>query len=64
MFFLVLLTFAMSKKTVKYEKLKAIAACMYPIPDEIVSSCNRILTDDLREINNQFVMLLKQRVSA
>ena len=42
----------------------AIAACMYPIPDEIVSSCNRILTDDLREINNQFVMLLKQRVSA
>ena len=42
----------------------AIAACMYPIPDEIVSFCNRILTDDLREINNQFVMLLKQRVSA
>ena len=33
----------------------AIAACMYPIPDGIVEACDKILTDDLREIKNQFL---------
>ena len=32
----------------------AIAACMYPIPEEMVEKCNSILTDDLREINERF----------
>ena len=35
----------------------AIAACMYPIPDGIVEACDKILTDDLREIKNQFFSL-------
>ena len=35
----------------------AIAACMYPIPDEIAECCNNILTDDLREIKDQFMEL-------
>lgn len=35
----------------------AIAACMYPMPDEIVEACDKILTDDLREIKNQFFSL-------
>ena len=33
----------------------AIAACMYPIPDEIAEKCNEILTDDLRLIVEQFL---------
>ena len=32
----------------------AIAACMYPIPEDMVEKCNSILTDDLREINERF----------
>ena len=32
----------------------AIAACMYPIPDEIAERCDSILTEDLREIKNRF----------
>lgn len=32
----------------------AIAACMYPIPDEIVGRSNNILPEDLREIKDQF----------
>ena len=37
----------------------SIAACCYPIPDEIVNRCNTILTEDLREIKDQFLELLK-----
>lgn len=33
----------------------AIAACMYPIPDAISEKCDAILTDDLREIKDQFI---------
>jgi len=32
----------------------AIAACCYEIPDEIAEKCNRILTDDLRTIIDDF----------
>jgi len=39
----------------------AIAACMYPIPDEILNRCNTILTEDLREIKDKFMELLKER---
>jgi len=39
----------------------AIAACMYPIPDEIAEKCNNILTEDLREIKDQFMELLQER---
>ena len=39
----------------------AIAACMYPIPDEIADKCNSILSEDLREINNKFMNLLMER---
>ena len=33
----------------------AIAACMYPIPEEVAEKCNKILTDDLREIKDKFI---------
>lgn len=33
----------------------AIAACVYPIPEEIVERCNSILTEDLRNIQDQFL---------
>lgn len=33
----------------------AIAACKYPIPDEIAEKCNSILTEDLREIKDRFL---------
>ena len=36
----------------------SIAACMYPIPEDIAERCINILTDDLREINNKFLNLL------
>lgn len=39
----------------------AIAACMYPIPDDIAKKCDELLTDDLREIKNQFVDLVSER---
>ena len=38
-----------------------IAACKYPIPDEIIERCNTILTDDLREINDQFIGFISER---
>ena len=38
-----------------------IAACKYPIPDEIIDRCNTILTDDLREINDQFIGFISER---
>lgn len=39
----------------------AIAACRYPIPDEIAERCDSILTEDLREIKNKFVDLINSR---
>ena len=39
----------------------AIAACMYPIPNDIVKRCNDILTEDLREIKDLFLDLVKNR---
>lgn len=39
----------------------AIAACCYEIPDEIAEKCNNILTDDLREINDDFMALVERR---
>lgn len=39
----------------------AIAACMYPIPDDIAEKCNEILSDDLREIKDRFMDLIEKR---
>ena len=39
----------------------AIAACMYPIPDDIAKRCNDILTDDLREIKDKFITMIEER---
>jgi len=36
----------------------AIAACMYPIPDDIAERCDALLTEDLREIKDRFLELL------
>lgn len=36
----------------------AIAACMYPIPDDIAERCNTILTENLREIKDRFLEAL------
>lgn len=36
-----------------------IAACMYPIPDDIAEICDEILTDDLRWIKNKFIDITK-----
>lgn len=35
----------------------AIAACRYPIPEEMAQECDRLLTDDLRDIQNRFMSL-------
>lgn len=39
----------------------AIAACCYEIPESISDKCNAILTEDLREIQNDFVKLIVTR---
>ena len=39
----------------------AIAACMYPIPEEIAKQCDAILTEDLKEIKDQFVDMISTR---
>ena len=39
----------------------AIAACMYPIPQEIAKRCDSILTDDLKEIKDDFLALIEKR---
>ena len=39
----------------------AIAACSYEIPLSISNKCNAILTDDLREIQNEFDKLIETR---
>ena len=33
----------------------AIAACIYPVPEEITEKCNCILTDDLRAVKDAFI---------
>ncbi len=38
----------------------AIAACMYPIPEDMVERCNNILTADLREIKDVFINLIEK----
>ena len=39
----------------------AIAACVYPIPEEIAERCNNILTEDLRDIKDRFCDLIEKR---
>ena len=39
----------------------AIAACMYPIPDDIAEKCNEILSDDLRKIKDRFIDFIEKR---
>jgi ADP-ribosylglycohydrolase len=39
----------------------AIAACMYSIPDEIAERCDKILTEDLRDIKDRFCKLIEDR---
>ena len=39
----------------------AIAACMYPIPEEIAKRCDSILTEDLRDIKDRFCNLIEER---
>jgi ADP-ribosylglycohydrolase len=39
----------------------AIAACRYPIPEEITERCNNLLTDDLREIKDRFCQFINER---
>lgn len=39
----------------------AIAACMYPIPDDIAEKCNEILSDDLRELMDRFIDFIEKR---
>ena len=36
----------------------AIAACRYPIPDEIADRCDSLLTDDLRDIKDRFCKIV------
>ena len=36
-----------------------IAACMYPIPEEIAERCDNILTADLREIKDKFIQMIE-----
>jgi ADP-ribosylglycohydrolase len=36
----------------------AIAACRYPIPDEIAERCNSLLTEDLQEIKDRFCKIV------
>jgi hypothetical protein len=39
----------------------AIAACRYPIPEEIAERCDSLLTDDLREIKDNFIDFVNER---
>lgn len=39
----------------------AIAACMYSISEEIAERCDRILTEDLRDIKDRFCKLIEDR---
>lgn len=37
----------------------AIAACMYPIPEEIAEQCDKILSEDLREVKDKFLAMIR-----
>jgi ADP-ribosylglycohydrolase len=39
----------------------SIAACVYPIPEEIAKRCDNILTEDLRDIKNRFMEMVSFR---
>jgi ADP-ribosylglycohydrolase len=39
----------------------AIAACCYEIPQSISDKCNAILTEDLREIKDNFIEFIEKR---
>jgi ADP-ribosylglycohydrolase len=39
----------------------SIAACMYPIPDDMAKRCDSILTSDLRDIKDRFIDLVEMR---
>ena len=39
----------------------AIAACVYPIPDEIAERCDKLLTEDLREIKENYLAMIETR---
>ena len=39
----------------------SIAACIYPIPDDIAEKCDKVLTVYLRQIKDQFIELLGER---
>ena len=41
----------------------AIAACLYPIPDWMAEKCDVVLTDELRQIKDQFMALLEKKES-
>mgnify|MGYP002523619328 CR=1 FL=1 len=41
----------------------AIAACLYPIPDWMAEKCDAVLTEELRQIKDQFMELLEKRES-
>lgn len=38
----------------------SIAACIYPIPDEMAQRCDTILTDDLRKIKDDFCAIIEE----
>jgi ADP-ribosylglycohydrolase len=36
----------------------AIAACRYPIPEDIAERCDSLLTEDLRNIKDSFIEMI------
>ena len=34
---------------------------MYPIPEEIAKRCDKLLTEDLKEIKDKFITMIEQR---
>lgn len=39
----------------------AIASCLYPIPMDIAGKCDDVLTDDLRDIKDEFLSMVSAR---
>lgn len=61
-----IINFASKRKTMGKIKMLgalagAIAACMYPVPDDIAERCDSILTEDLREIKDRFCEFIEKR---
>jgi hypothetical protein len=40
----------------------AIAACRYPIPDDIAERCDSLLTEDLRDIKDRFCDFIDKKI--